>query len=87
MINCDIRTGKVRIGKANYVIILDHFVSFITTCYHYYFLGSTPAASTSLRLERSEKRRLPRRSSLERRRATNYNPQFVPSYGSARQPI
>ena len=34
-------------GKANYVIILDHFVSLITTCYHYYFLGSTPAASTT----------------------------------------
>ena len=49
MINSDIRTGKVRIGKANYVIILDHFESLITTCYHYHFLGSTPAASTKFR--------------------------------------
>jgi hypothetical protein len=49
MINSDIRTEKALEGKANYVIILDHFVSLITTCYHYYFLGSTPAASTNLR--------------------------------------
>jgi hypothetical protein len=46
MINCDIRTERVLEGKANYVIILDHLTSLITICYHYYFLGSTPAAST-----------------------------------------
>jgi hypothetical protein len=50
MINCDIRTERVLEGKANYVIILDHLTSLITICYHYYFLGSTPAASTMLRL-------------------------------------
>jgi hypothetical protein len=44
MINCDIRTEKVLEGKAKYVIILRHFESLITTCYHCYFLGSTPAA-------------------------------------------
>ena len=49
MINCDIRTEKALEGKANYVIILDHFVSLITFCYHYQFMGTTPAASTSLR--------------------------------------
>ena len=46
MINSDIQTEKTVEGKANYVIILDHFVSLITICYHYHFLGSTPAAST-----------------------------------------
>jgi hypothetical protein len=46
MIKSDIRTGKALEGKANYVIILRHFSSLITTCYHYHFQGSTPAAST-----------------------------------------
>ncbi len=46
MINCDIRTERVLEGKANNVIILDHLLSLITICYHSYFLGSTPAAST-----------------------------------------
>ena len=50
MIYCDIRTGKVLEGKANYVIILDHFMSLITICYHCHFMGLTPAAATSLRL-------------------------------------
>jgi hypothetical protein len=45
----DIRTGKVLEGKANDVIILDHFVLLITTCYHNYFLGSTTAAATIYR--------------------------------------
>ena len=46
MINSDIRTEKALEGKANYVVILRHFESLITTCYNYHFLGSTPAAST-----------------------------------------
>ena len=46
MINGDIRTEKALEGKANYVIILRHFKSLITICYHWNFLGSTPAAST-----------------------------------------
>jgi hypothetical protein len=46
MINSDIRTEKALEGKANYVIILRHFKSLITICYHCHFLGSTPAAST-----------------------------------------
>ena len=46
MIKSDIRTEEALEGKANYVIILDHFVSLIKTCYHCHFLGSTPAAST-----------------------------------------
>jgi len=49
MINCDIRTKRVRIGKANYVIILRHFETSITICYHCNYLGSTPAASTKFR--------------------------------------
>jgi hypothetical protein len=49
MINCDIRTEKALEGKAKYFIILRHFVSLITICYHCHFLGSTPAASTTLR--------------------------------------
>lgn len=48
MINSDIRTEQDLEGKANYVIILRHFKSLITICYHCYFLGSTPAASTIL---------------------------------------
>jgi hypothetical protein len=47
MINGDIRTGRVRRGKANLIIILNHLLSFITTCYHYDLEGSTPAASTT----------------------------------------
>jgi len=38
----------VGIGKANYVIILDHFVSLITICYHYHYPGSNPAGTTNL---------------------------------------
>jgi hypothetical protein len=58
MINSDIRTDEVLEGKANYVIILRHFKSLITIRYHCYFLGSTPAASTSPRSKRSEERGL-----------------------------
>jgi hypothetical protein len=49
MISSDIRTEEALEGKAKYVIILRHFKSLITTCYHCHFLGSTPAASTTLR--------------------------------------
>ena len=53
MINSDIRTEKALEGKANYVIILRHFCSHITIGYHCHFLGSTPAASTTIFTKKS----------------------------------
>ena len=67
------RLSDIRARKAINFIILNHWRSLLTICYHWLFIGSTPPASTSFRFERQRRREGCHAEAGWRRRAFQIN--------------